>query len=150
MKLKAFSFLEVMVAIVISGMVISTVYTAYVFTYKQFFKYASIKAEIRDYFEFSQVFNTDFEQAKTITKMDEKEVKMQWLNKSVAYEFDENYILRTVDVHVDTFFLINSAIELNLVDPSKENGLIDYLRITVKEQSLSFYKNYGAQINMKE
>lgn len=150
MKLKAFSFLEVMVAIVISGIVISTVYTVYVFTYKQFFKYTSIKAEIRNYFEFSQVFNTDFEQAKTIVKIDEQEIEMKWLNKMVDYEFDDEYILRTVDDHMDTFLLVNSAFELNLVDPSKENGLVDYLRITVKDQPLSFYKNYGAQTKIKE
>lgn len=150
MKLKAFSFLEIMVAIIISGMVISTVYTAYVFTYKQFFKFTSIKAEIRNYFEFSQVFNTDFEKAKAIIKIDEQEVEMQWLNNRVAYEFDENFILRTVDVHVDTFFLINSDLEFKLIDESKEDGLIDYLRITVKDQPLSFYKNYGAQINIKD
>ena len=75
---------------------------------------------------------------------------MQWLNNRVAYEFDENFILRTVDVHVDTFFLINSDLEFKLIDESKEDGLIDYLRITVKDQPLSFYKNYGAQINIKD
>lgn len=143
MKLKAFSFLEVMVAIVVSGIVISTVYSVYIFTYKQFLKYTTIKAEIRTYFEFSQVFNNDFEKAKTVIKKDKHTFELSHLNKSIFYEFDEEYISRTNEYKTDTFFLQNEIIEISVLNNLSKIYLIDYLKITVDDKTLSFYKNYG-------
>lgn len=150
MRLKAFSFIEVMVAIVISGIVIGTVYSVLIFSYKQFHKYTAIKTATRNYFEFLQVFNMDFEQAKEIVRVDEQEIKMNCLNKQIIYEFEDEFILRTVDIQTDTFFLINSGIEANIVDESSGKNSIDYITISVKEQPLTFYKNYGAIIHIEQ
>ena len=73
-----FSFLEVLVSIVISGIVISTAYSVYVFTHKQFFKFTSAKTEIRDYFELSNVLNREFETAKKVIKTGEQEIEIRW------------------------------------------------------------------------
>lgn len=53
MKLKAFSILELMVAILISGIIISAAFSVFIFSNKQFFKFTAIKTDILDYFELS-------------------------------------------------------------------------------------------------
>ena len=83
MKLRAFSFLEVMVSIVISGIVISIAYSVFIFTHKQFFRFTSIKTEIKNYFELTEVLNNDFETANKVVKKSDQEIEMQLLEKLV-------------------------------------------------------------------
>ena len=77
MKLKGFSFLEILVAIVLSGLVISAVYSVYVFTHKQYFIFNAAKSKMRNYYEFSTTINRDFEQAKKILMTNDYQIEMQ-------------------------------------------------------------------------
>lgn len=148
MKLKAFSFLEILVSIVISGIVISTVYSVYVFTYKQFFRFTSVKTEIRDYFELSDVLNREFETSKKVIKKGYQEIEIQLIDKNVNYSFNYSHILRTINDHTDTFYFAVDDVEMNIVNELKEEQLINYLKLTLDDdkgdKSLSFHKNYGA------
>jgi len=147
-KLKAFSIIEVMVSIVISGIVISTAYSVYVFTYKQFFRFASVKTEIRNYFELSSVLTRDFETAKKVIKKGNQEVEIQLIDNQINYSFFNNHILRTINYHTDTFYFVVSDVEMNIINELKEEPLIDYLKLTLDDDAgdkfLSLHKNYGA------
>ncbi len=148
MKFKAFSFLEIMVAIVISGIVISTAYSVFVFVHKQFFIFTSAKAEIRDYFELSSVLNREFELAKKVVKKGNQEIEIQLIDKHINYSFFNDHILRTINFQTDTFYFTVSDIEMNTVNELKEELLVDYLKLTLDDNKgnkfLTLHKNYGA------
>lgn len=150
MKIKAFSFLEVLVAIVISGIVISTVYSVYVFTYKQYFKYSAIKTNMRNYVEFTSTLNTDFENAKKVLKHSDYEIEMQLSEKTINYQFNADYVLRTVNLKSDTFLFAAENIEITLLNELNNEPLITYLKLGVKDNLLTFYKDYGAIAKLEE
>ena len=80
MKLKAFSLLEIVISLFLSSIVISAVYSGYVFTHKQFFKFTDIKTEIRNYFELSEVLNREFYMAKKVLKKGERKIEIQMMD----------------------------------------------------------------------
>ena len=144
MKLKAFSFLEVLVAIVISGIVISTVYSVYVFTHKQYFKFNAAQSKMRNYFEFSTTINRDFEKAKKVIMLNNYEIELQLVEQNINYQFNNEAVIRTVNLNTDTFHFTVNDIEFNLVNELSKEKLIDYLKMNINDNALSFYKNYGA------
>lgn len=149
MKLKAFSILELMVAILISGIIISAAFSVFIFSNKQFFKFTAIKTDIRDYFELSSTLKRDFEMAKKVIKKSDEQVEMQLTDKNINYQFGANYITRTTTLHTDTFMFPSTNIQLNTLTNKNEN-LIDYLKLNVKDNTLSFYKDYGAIAKLEE
>ncbi len=153
MKLKAFSLLEVLFSIIISGIVISTAYSVYVFTHKQFFIFTSAKTEIRNYFELSNVLNREFETAKKVIKKGPQEIEIELINNRINYSFHNDYILRTIKTHTDTFSFSVVDVEMNVVNELKEEQVIDYMKLTMDEEeggrSMSMYKNYGAILKIE-
>ena len=81
MKLKAYSLLEIIVALFLSGIVISAVYSGYVFTHQQFFKFTTIKTEIRNYFELLEVLNREFETSKKVIKKGDREIEVEMIDR---------------------------------------------------------------------
>lgn len=154
MKLKGFSILELMVAIILSGMVIGTAYSVYTFTHQQLYHFSSIKTEIRNYYEFSEVLNRDVENASKIIKRNEYEIELQQLGRNVTYEFKNDFVLRYHQNNLDTFFFAINQLELNVLNEIKEELLVDYIRLNIadegKNKTLSIYKNYGAIIYFEE
>ena len=153
MKLKAYSLIEIIVALFLSGIVISAVYSGYVFTHQQFFKFTTIKTEIRNYFELSEVLNREFETSKKVLKKGNREIEIEMIDRVIQYSFNEEQILRTLGERVDTFFFKIEAIEISAFDASEEL-LVDYLALTIKENNnikpLSLYKDYGAVIQIEK
>ncbi len=154
MKLKAFSLLELMIAILLSGFVISAIYSGYVFTVQQFYKFTSIKTEIRNYFELSEVLNREFENAKKVIKKSSNEIQIESIDKTIYYSFNDNNIIRTIAEQTDTFFFAVTAIKMNTINELIQDPIVDYLVLTIgneeKEKSLSFYKYYGAVTLIEE
>lgn len=150
MRLKAFSFLEVLVAIVISGIVISTAYSVYIYSGKQFFRFKTIKAGITDYFEFTSTLNRDFEAANKVVKKSDYEMEMQLAKKNINYQFESNYILRTINLNTDTFFFFVENVEYTTLNQLSNEPVIDYLKLTIKDNSIAYYKDYGAVAKIEE
>ena len=156
MKLKAFTLLEIMISLLISGIVISAVYSGYVFTHQQFLKFTGIKTEIRNYFELSEVLNREFENAKKVTTKRNREIEIELINKTINYSFETDYIVREIikENQTDTFFFAVSDVEINVINTSTSEPLVDYVKLTLKdnenEKSISLYKQYGALARIAE
>jgi len=154
MKLKSFSFLEVIASIIISGLVISSAYSILIYTHQQFFKFTNVKTEIRNYFELSSTLNREFETAKKIIQLSHQEIELQFTDKKINYSFNNDYILRTLNYQTDTFFFPVSAIEINVINELSEELLIDYVNLSTVDnggnKSLSLSKNYGAIIKIED
>lgn len=144
MRLNAFSILEVLVAIVISGIVVSTAYSVYIYSGKQFFKFRAVKAEITNYFEFTSTITRDFESAKKVVQKSDYEMEMQLPNQNINYQFEPTYILRTIHLQTDTFFFTVENMEYNTFNKLSNEPMVDYLKLTLKNNSLTYYKDYGA------
>ncbi|PCI94569.1 MAG: hypothetical protein COB15_13690 [Flavobacteriales bacterium] len=150
MKLKAYSLLELMISIFLSGIIISAVYSGYVFSHKQFFKFSAIKTEIRSYFELSEVLNREFETAKKVIKKGSRSIEIEMIDRKINYSFDDDFIVRTLNERTDTFFFKVNDVEINSFDVNKES-LIDYMVLTVKDdKQISLYKYYGAIIQIEK
>ena len=149
-KTKAFSFLEIMVAIIISGVVMSTAYSVYIFVNKQYIKLNTIKADVRDYFEFSSTVSRDFELAKKVVKTNDYSISMEQTDKTINYQFEGEYVLRTIHFQTDTFFFSARDILINTIAEFKEEQVVDFVKIKVKDNDFSFYKNYGAIAKIEE
>ena len=149
-KTKAFSFLEIMVAIIISGIVMSTAYSVYIFVNKQYIKLNTIKADVRDYFEFSSTISRDFELAHKVIKTNDYAIVMQQTEGKIHYQFDHAYVLRTIHLQTDTFFFSAKEVLINTIAEFKEEQVVDFLKMKVKDNEFSFYKNYGAIAKIEE
>ena len=150
MRLNAFSILEVLVAIVISGIVVSTAYSVYIYSGKQFFKFRAVKAETTNYFEFTSTITRDFESAKKVVQKSDYEMEMQLANQNINYQFESTYILRTINLQIDTFFFTVENMEYNTLNKLSNEPVVDYLKLTLKNNSLTYYKDYGAIIKIEE
>ena len=149
-KTKAFSFLEIMIAIVISGVVMSTAYSVYIFVNKQYIKLNTIKANVRDYFEFSSAISRDFELAKKVVKTNDYTISMEQTDKTINYQFEHEYVLRNINFQTDTFFFSATNLLINTLAEFKEEQVVDFVKMKVKDNEFSFYKNYGAIAKIEE
>jgi prepilin-type N-terminal cleavage/methylation domain-containing protein len=113
MKFKAFSLIEIIVALFLSAIIISAVYSGYLFTHQQFFRFAAVKTEIRNYFKLAEVLNREFETSKRVLKIGERRVDIELIDKTIKYTFENDFILRRVNEQVDSFFVNLQRIEID-------------------------------------
>ena len=85
--------------------------------------------------------------AKKVIKHNEDHIEMQLTDKTILYQFEPDYITRTFDFHTDTFLFQTTITELTTLT---EEHLIDFFKLNVNDQTLSFYKNYGAMVKLEE
>jgi hypothetical protein len=150
MRFKAFSIIEIIVALFLSAIVISAVYSGYVFTHQQFFKFTSVKTEIRNYYKVSEVLHRDFEISKKILKKGPRKIALEQLDKTIAYTFEEDFIVRTIQERTDTFFLKVEGIELKGIQ-LKNDFVLEHLHLNLsKERTLSLTKTYGAILQIEK
>lgn len=141
MKLNAFTLLEVMVGIIISGFVMGIGYSVFVYGHKYYSKSTTIKQEMVNYFEFSGAFIRDAENAVKIVQASSDEVEFITPEHSTTYAFHSDIILRTKNQHIDTFHLKMDNIHLELLQGTE---LVNYIHLTNEMEELSYYKSYGA------
>lgn len=141
MKLNAFTLLEVMVGVIISGFIMGIGYSVFVYSHKYYTKSTNINREMVNYFEFSGVFIRDAEQATKIVQRSIDEIDLIASNQSTTYAFHSDVILRTKNQHVDTFQLSMDNIQLELLEGTE---LVNYIHLSNEAEELSFYKSYGA------
>ena len=153
MKLKAFSILELIVAIFLSGIVISAVYSGYAFTHQQFFKFTAIKTEIRNYFTLAGVLNREFESAKKVLKISSREIEIEMIDEKIHYSFNTEYIIRTLNEQTDTFSFKISDVTMDVFQV-EDQYFVEYITLTLddkgKEKPLTLYKSYGAVIQIEK
>ena len=150
MKLKAFSLLEIVISLFLSSIVISAVYSGYVFTHKQFFKFTDIKTEIRNYFELSEVLNREFYMAKKVLKKGERKIEIQMMDKTINYSFDNDFIVRSIEEQTDTFLFKIDNVEINSFN-LESKSFVDYMVLTMdRDKYLSLYKSYGAIVQLEK
>jgi prepilin-type N-terminal cleavage/methylation domain-containing protein len=110
-KLKAFTLLELLVGMIISGIVIAAGFNAYRVISTQFKTYKETSAVYSSFSFFEAQFRQDFRNAKEISAENENSVQFISGEKKTGWRFNEKYALRNDRNETDTFFVspANSA-----------------------------------------
>ena len=152
-KLKAFTVLELLVAMVISSLVISASYFAYDIVYKQFLNFKQVDRNVLDALTLINVLNNDIAGGEYLVKASEGVRIVDFEGVEHDYFFGDDMIVRTVGASTDTFYLGTAELEYHqMIGESVVKGLLDKFELVIIvngiENTLSFHKQYGADLLM--
>lgn len=149
-KVKAFTLLELLIAMIISSIVIAFGYEVYSIMYKQFLSYKKAKTEIVNTMQFNTVLTNDFYNSEEITFNENTIAVFRKNNEPLHYTFNDNYILRTRNEIMDTFKITATNIQEKFVfkNEQMQSTLINELSFDALQsgeiQHFLFEKNYSA------
>ncbi len=155
-KAKAFTLMELLVSMLISGIVISIIYLSYEIIYKQYEEYKKTNQKITQTLLLNTLLKTDFLQSHYILNKEKGLVFIDKENHGIGYQFEELYVLRKVNEVQDTFFIAAKEISIKFQNEKQEVplGLIDELifdaTILDEQEHFHYQKNYGADVLMEE
>jgi hypothetical protein len=154
-KLKAFTILEVLVAMVISTLVIGGSFLAYEMTYKQYKHYEEVSSCTNEAVSFHAALEKDMENAETV-RVTDKGLECLKKGEKIDYDFSGEYVLRKLTLVTDTFHVKNDSnlFSLGSQEQKVSGALIDKVcfRIDLKgeKQEVALSKHYGADGLMNE
>lgn len=154
-RLKAFTLMELLVAMLISTIVVGISYQAYHIVYQQYMSYRKNNQLINNVFMLHTALQTDFMNAKFVNKKEDAVVMKDKDGNKIIYFFDQNYILRNVNEMQDTFFVSANDMHLKFIseDQKATEGIIDEFYFTSlvagEEEHFHFSKTYAADVLME-
>lgn len=154
-KLKAFTLLELLVAMAITGLVVSIAGISYNILGKQYYIFKENNTIIAAAFSLNNKLAGDFIEAVSITRQGNELVVKKDGRPEVKYLVNSDRIIRTEAVS-DTFFISARNIKSGFINEEKVNGLVDELYFEAKvlgeNECFHFKKAYSADalLNIKE
>jgi prepilin-type N-terminal cleavage/methylation domain-containing protein len=150
-KLKAFTLMELLVGMVISGLVIAFGAGAYQVIGRQFMQYKKVKQELMEAAMFRSVMENDCFNASAVYGTAD-ELQLANGKQAIKYKLGVEFILRTVAETSDTFRIAVSGPQLR---PVREgSALLDQVEfkgnVCGELQDFSFSKQYDAAVLMNE
>lgn len=143
-KVKGFSIIEVLASIIISGVVIGSAYSGYIYAHGNFQRFNQLRKDTRTYFELSAIMTNEMENAAQIIKIGDRKILLTQENNNIEYTFNAEHITRIKNNQLDTFFFPVERVEVSTIS----NTLVNYVQIEIVDKKryhpLSFYKSYGA------
>lgn len=130
---EGFTVLEAIVAMVLTGIVVSIAVVAILF-YTHFFKRAAHLSEVQRSVHLFQLVLAEDVQCAEILYWD-SELICQKQEYVVSYEFHESFILRSTEELVDTFRLAHEMPELKFC--TGKDGLVEYVRVVCSYDGLA-------------
>ncbi|MDQ3109895.1 MAG: type II secretion system GspH family protein [Bacteroidota bacterium] len=150
-RIKAFTLLELLVGMILSGIVLTATFTAYRIITRQYESYNGKSAAITEVSFLVSQLQADFENAATLIYNSENRISLQSESRVLEYRFREKYVLRNDLLRVDTFFVAVSGIETFMKSEKEEseNSVIDELHIVMNLEGKKETKIYRKEINPK-
>lgn len=152
--IKAFTLMELLVAMLISSIVISISYISYDIIYKQYFSYKENNQSITQTALINSLINRDIFEAEFMQAND-KEIVLTYRNKSALYYiFDTPYLIRKTETSKDTFELDIENIHFKFQGEERQMkySLIDEFYFEApfleKKEYFRYKKLYGADVLM--
>jgi hypothetical protein len=150
-SLKAFTILELLIGMILSGIVLTATFTAYRITTQQYKSYSEKSVTITEVSFLVSTLGTDFEKAKTIIRSFENNIVLQSENSMLEYRFSEKYVLRNNFLRCDTFHVAVTSIETFIrsvkVNPGETE--IDELHLLLDVEGKKEEKIYRKGTNSK-
>jgi prepilin-type N-terminal cleavage/methylation domain-containing protein len=110
-QLRAFTLLELLVGMILSGIVLTATFSAYHIITGQYETYRDKSEFDAEVSFFVSQLQSDFSNAKEITRISESEICFSYEKRMLHYKFSEKQVLRTDFLRTDTFHVSVSAIE---------------------------------------
>jgi len=154
MRLKGFTILEILIAMVLFGIITGLGSSAYLFVHKQFLAYKKSDEAIKMSLTLETLMNRDFTECYSVKNTNTGLLCFYVDKNYVAYKLNSEYITRTQENQPDTFKISVSNIQMYLDnEPIVYNSLINQLSfnttIAGKDMQLNFTKRYGADLLME-
>src|SRR4051812_29683995 len=120
-RLKAFTLLELLVGMIISGIVVAACFNAYRIIGGQFKTYRETTAVYDSFSFFEAEMQREFSDAKDVERVSGNEIRMIYEDRDINWQFKEKYALRNDGNETDTFFVSVRKAEM-FSDGEKEDG----------------------------
>ncbi len=130
-RLPAFTLLELLVGMILSGIVLTATFSAYRIITKQYESYRIRSVSDSEISFFVSQLQSDFSNAENITLVSENEIQLQTGGRMLNYRFSEKNVLRNDFSAIDTFHVSVSGIEAMLKSEksNSENSPMDELHV---------------------
>ncbi len=152
-KLKAFTILELIVAMTISSLLIGTCFFAYQIIIAQFSNYKANTQRIQEVALCNYVLTKDIDHANTIVQPEQGVLLLNNNSEKLTYIFERDYILRTNRAGTDTFRLAVEEMETKKIKLINELGIQEMvtnieIRLSPKQvnENFHFRKEYSPHI----
>jgi len=161
-RLKAFTLIELIVALIISGIVISIAATCYQIVYKQYKEYKNVNETLSQAALLNMLLNKDFQNFQYVNKTSDgiefsgfSTQQTSNEEQKTVYEFGQQYIIRKYTTIQDTFGVVLANTSLKFQNKEIENNstLVDELSfetdVIQENETFHYKKQYGADVLMK-
>lgn len=153
-KLRAFTLMELLVGMVLSGIVVAACFTAYEVMAGRYGSYQRTNATIRDAAWLHGQLGKDFARAQLVTGTSEQ-IRLALPGQgSVQYVFSSSFVLRKDSLVTDTFHLPSTEVSLLMDHEAVKNEqqpvdeLVLRTVINGEPEQLHFMKYYPADVRM--
>ena len=151
-KLKAFTIVELSVTLLISAIVISIAYFAFLLFINQYKVQQKKSGFIREYFLFCKVMQTDMDRSDFI-KDSASYLDFGYLNSSgrVIYDFGDSFVTRKFSGIADTFYVKKLRYEFSHVNESSDmvNSVKVLFDLQKDQLEAVFNKAYSSREQLK-
>lgn len=151
-KVNAFTLAELVVAMIISSIVMATIYTAYLLIRKQYFRQTTKARALDEYIRFRNALSVDFFYADSLKTGDTDGILLCFKDSSaIEYSFTNEQIVRKSDIATDSFSIPVKRLDLSRYRTT--GALVKEISLTVMSQGdtipLLLQKNYDAATLIK-
>lgn len=155
-RIKAFTLLEVTIAMLITALAVGIMYSSYSLTTKLYAKYADRQRRQSSIAGFSSILNRDLLRCESARIINNSEVELREPSgKLIAYRFLQDCILRSLhDSRSDTFKLAENKVQYFFAErPLHDNDFFDQMLLSARVDSIwvdfSFSKMYSSEQILK-
>lgn len=149
MKLRGTSTVEAIMAMILSGIILSAISAGLLFVVKSYDAYNKANSTIDEQLLFSAAMNKDFINCNYITANGNLLSFFSNKNNTYTYEFNPGNILKRTNERTDTFHIpyINYQCFMNGENIYDKESLISEFKLTTEENKFLFFsKIYAADV----
>lgn len=150
-QLKAFTLLELLVGMILSGIVLTATFTSYKIITTQHNNYRDRSKSITELSFFTSQLEADLSNAKTVLFISGNEIQLAAPEHILKYSFTEKYILRNDLSRIDSFNVSITRLEcFKKSEPvTTENTEADEIRLQINMEGKKEEKRYLKTNNPK-
>lgn len=148
-KIKSFTIIELLVAMSISGIVISMALLMFLQFRKYVYDYSTTLNRHNEILLLVNQINLDFDKFNIVEIGNYSTVKLENENELIEYYIDEDFIIRESDIKTDTFKIKTEDLELKFLDVDENIIKSIYFSIIIDKEltyPVLIKKEYANQV----
>lgn len=143
-KISAFSIVEVLVSMAITGIIIGIIFTVFTIVSEQLLNFKEQNQYISDYNRFSYAVNKDIFESEEMISTENGFIFKKYSGDEVVFEKQDSVFLRKAQTFVDTFQFEVNEMRFDTLRNNSKNKVFQRVSVTMQvnkvEQQLRFYK----------